>query len=1700
MKSSLLFKGRVALLALILVTFTQNVKSQEPVVQTAVHFDVSAPLRDMKVKKTAFWKKWMTETEKEIPNKFHIKPVIHPEYMNQTDGAMQNASKKEAQGAIINPVTNFDGINNSKNKRGRFTPPDPAGDVGPNHYVQAVNCMLQIFSKTGTSIYGPVETSTIWSGFDGIWNNDLDNKNHVHNDGDAIIMYDENADRWIISQFAVDCGTFPNYTEYELVAVSQTADPTGAYYRYAFKFDHMPDYPKMGVWSDGYYLAVNRFNTNSSSSPAIGAGMAVLERDKMLAGDPLARMIYAKTETLGGSGSGLGSDCFSMLPGDCDGTFAPAGTPNYFTYINDDSWGGKDELRIWSLKPDWTAGTAIASFVTALPVAAFATYSTYAISQKDVTLKLDDLSDRLMHRLQYRNMGTYESMVTCHTVNSGSNIAGVRWYEMRKSGASWTLYQQGTYAFADSKSRWLGSIAMNGNGDIALGYTLSGTNDFPSIYITGRKATDAPGTMTVAESPIVVGAASMTGADRWGDYAMMSVDPVDNKTFWHTNQYVGTYGGSYPWSTRIASFVFSNTPIVATLPATNITGTSSTFNGTVNPNGLATDYYFKWGTSASYGNVTPTLSAGTVSTVVPVYADIAGLTPGTLYHYSVVASNSDGTAIGADLTIIGGQAEVTTTGITNITATTATGGGNVTANGGSTVTRGVCWSISANPTITDAITTDGTGIGIYTSSITVLLPATIYHVRAYVTNAAGTAYGSDVTFTSGSLNTPAATDATTVTSNGFTANWSAVDGANSYDLDVSLYPTFSIGGGNSTLTEGFNSGFTAPAGWTFTNIGGTYTSAGNFGVASPSLKMDATGDAVETPMLASAATQLSFWCKGQSVNTSSSLLIEGFNGSSWVTIDTYSPLPIVATTKTYNSSSTPALHANMVKFRLSYSKSTGNLALDDVSIISGGTVPSFVGGYESLSVSGISQSVTGLAASVPYYYRVRAKSGSNSSGSSNVIKVSTTGGGTTPAIYVTPATLTAFTYVPGSGPSASNTYNLSGINLTGAPGIISITGSANYEVSTDNNAFSGNLTVPYATATLAASPVFVRLKAGLSAGIYNNEIIANAGGGATTINVTCSGNVAVLPAPAIVAGTLAAFSDQIINTVSAEQSFAVSGTDLVADITLTPPAGFEISSTSGSGFVANPNTLTLTQIGGIISSTLVYVHFVPTLVQTYIGNISLASAGATSQTVAVSSAGINEPTTPQVVISQVYGGGGNSGATYKNDFIELFNRGTSSVNLNGWSVQYASATGTTWAATNLPNITLVPGQYCLIQEAAGTGGTTALPTPDVTGTLAMSGTNGKIALVNNSTALTGACPSGTNIEDFVGYGSTASCFEGTGPTPVVSNTTSAIRLSNGCTDTDQNATDFVAGPPVPRNTATIPNPCFVPSPLLTATPSTLSGFAYLEGNGPSIAQSYILSGSILTTPGTIVVTGSTDYEVSADNSTFGGTVNVTYESPTLASTPIYVRLKSGLSVGTYNAQLITNTGGGAVTVNTICNGSVLSSLAAPLAKAATNVTANGFSANWNTAAGATAYQIDVATDNTFASPVSGYNNLDVSNVNTYGINGLAYSTPYFYRVRAYSGTVASNNSNTINLTTLLNTGFNFDEKALSDAYSFQKTVFINNKDNTKGEFFIYTSGGKLVYSAPAVQGITRYYLNEPGVYVVKVITSNVNMVKKLVIK
>jgi hypothetical protein len=718
----------IGLLACAVVFGPIKASSQVAEVRNAVYSDVSIPLRDMKPVKRHFWEKWMRETEREIPNKF--RKVSSESVM---DNAVQQSYNNGTKTVATAPILNFNGLTDANNTGGRCTPPDPAGDVGPNHYVQAVNCMLQIFNKSGASLYGPVETSTIWNGFTGNWSG--------HNDGDAIILYDENADRWIISQFAIDCSGSP-YTEYQMVAVSTTGDPTGSYYRYAFQFDYMPDYGKLGVWNDGYYMAANRFNTNSGSTPFIGVAAAVMERSKMLTGDASARMIYFKTETLGGSGSSAGDNCYSMLPSDCDGTFPVTGTPNYFAYIDPSA-----ELRIWALYTDWvTTANSTFTYVTKLNVSAYNELG--SVSQQGTSNTLDGLGDRLMFRNQYRNFGSYETFVTCHNVNAGSGVAGLRWYEYRKTGSTFSLYQQSTYAPGDGKSRWMGSIAMNASGDIGIAYSVSSSSMYPSIYFTGRKATDALNQLTIPEGIIQTGTNAMTGASRWGDYTTMSIDPSDNQTFWTAQEYVGTYGGSYPWATKIATFKFASTPIVTTLAATAVTGASATLNGTVNPSGFATNYHFEWGTTTSYGSNTTTVAAGSGNTAIAVNAPVSGLTGGVTYHFRLVGVNSEGTSYGNDLTFSPGAASVSTTAATAITTTTASTGGNVISDGGSAVTaRGICWGVTANPTVTGSHTTDGSGLGVYTSSLSGLASSTTYHIRAYATNSSGTFYGDDLTFT-----------------------------------------------------------------------------------------------------------------------------------------------------------------------------------------------------------------------------------------------------------------------------------------------------------------------------------------------------------------------------------------------------------------------------------------------------------------------------------------------------------------------------------------------------------------------------------------------------------------------------------------------------------------------------------------------------------------------------------------------------------------------------------------------------------------------------------------------------------------------------------------------------------------------------------------------------------------------------------------
>ena len=424
--------------------------------------------------------------------------------------------------------------------QGTFTvdsaPPDTNGAVGATQYVQIVNSSFAVFDKaTKTVVYGPVGTNTLWSGFGGPCETD--------NDGDAVANYDKAAGRWVISQFAVTAAPY-----FQCVAISATSDATGAYYRYAFPYGSVfPDYPKIGIWPDGYYITFNMFTGNTFS----GAKLCAYDRNKMLTGAAATQQCFQLSSSFGG-----------VLPSDVDGTTAPPlGSPNYLVNY------GASKLNLWKFHTDWTTpANSTLTGPTSIPVAAFtaACSGGTCIPQPGTRQQLDSLADRLMYRLAYRNFtgtGAHESLVVTHSVKASTSRksanTGIRWYEIRSPGGTPVVYQQSTYSPDTTNYRWMGSAAMDKQGNLAVGYSVSSSTVHPAIRYTGRLVTDALNTLE-GEVSIFEGAGSQSGSNlsRWGDYSAMSVDPVDDCTFWYTNQYLKTTG-AFNWSTRIASFKFA---------------------------------------------------------------------------------------------------------------------------------------------------------------------------------------------------------------------------------------------------------------------------------------------------------------------------------------------------------------------------------------------------------------------------------------------------------------------------------------------------------------------------------------------------------------------------------------------------------------------------------------------------------------------------------------------------------------------------------------------------------------------------------------------------------------------------------------------------------------------------------------------------------------------------------------------------------------------------------------------------------------------------------------------------------------------------------------------------------------------------------------------------------------------------------------
>ncbi len=430
-----------------------------------------------------------------------------------------------------------------------YAPPDTNGAAGATQFVQWVNVSFAVFDKTGNLLHGPTAGNTLWQGLAGTAGQACAS----NNSGDPIAQYDKQAGQWVMMQ--------PVFTSpYAIcVAVSATSDATGSWYAYAFSVpgNLFPDYPKLSVWPDAYYLSYNQFNGNSF----VGAAACALDRADMLKGNFANGMQCFSTST--SYPSLLPSDLDGAVPGLASTTAPPpSGSPAYFLDF------GSNSLNTWQFHVDWT-NPVNSTFTgpTSLPVSAFseACNGGACIPQPGTREKLDSLGDRLMYRLAYRNFATagYQSMVVTHSVavssggKHGSSYTALRWYELRTGTGvgGWSVYQSGTYA-PTTDYRWMGSIAEDKLGDLALGYSLSNSSSiFPSIAMTGRVPTDSLGSME-SEGLVWGGKGSqLPNLNRWGDYSSMAVDPSDDCTFWYTTEYLQN-SGTFNWSTRIASFKF----------------------------------------------------------------------------------------------------------------------------------------------------------------------------------------------------------------------------------------------------------------------------------------------------------------------------------------------------------------------------------------------------------------------------------------------------------------------------------------------------------------------------------------------------------------------------------------------------------------------------------------------------------------------------------------------------------------------------------------------------------------------------------------------------------------------------------------------------------------------------------------------------------------------------------------------------------------------------------------------------------------------------------------------------------------------------------------------------------------------------------------------------------------------------------------
>ena len=678
---------------------------RNPEVNYPLHFDISPPLRDMAKQASPSFG-------------FHeANPVLYP-HLQQLMEAAQRGEAPVADGALqkyIGPLVstapglNLLGVGNGfPGYSVPDAPPDTNMAVGDTQVVEWVNVSYAVFDKTTGAII-PVagQDSTpgnaLWKGFGGLC--------EANNDGDIIAQWDKIAHRWVMTQ---NVFVSPYAT---CIAVSTTNDATGSYYRFAYpQSQGFPDYPKWGLMPDAYYQANNAFG-----SP-FGVNACAYERAKLLVGNSSAEQIC-----IFDSSNGTGFDD-SMLPADLDSpnTLPPEGQPEVYVGSIDNGVSSQCPSGSCVFEYLFHVDFAVPSNSTftgtngGMPIPGVASFSLLCPSSPCVKEPggnaVDSLGDRLMYRLAYRNFaGDHQTWLVNHAVTAGSS-GGERWYEFHapESSTSLSVFQQGTFA-PDSSYRWMGSIAMDQNQDIALGYSVSSSSVYPSIYYTGRVPSDPAGTME-SEALIVAGTGSQTDtSNRWGDYSSMSIDQADDCTFWYTQEYI-IATGSFNWSTRLASFKFSNcgaapgpnfTVVASPSPLSVAQGGANSYTVTVTPaDGFTgsvnlTVSGLPSGASGSFSPNPVVITSGVVDSTLTVNAGSAAV--GT---YGLTITGQSGALNNSSSAVL-----VITPGPGGSLSPTSVGFGNVVINTASTVHIVTLTSNGGAPLNIASVTITGTNFG-----------------------------------------------------------------------------------------------------------------------------------------------------------------------------------------------------------------------------------------------------------------------------------------------------------------------------------------------------------------------------------------------------------------------------------------------------------------------------------------------------------------------------------------------------------------------------------------------------------------------------------------------------------------------------------------------------------------------------------------------------------------------------------------------------------------------------------------------------------------------------------------------------------------------------------------------------------------------------------------------------------------------------